>query len=80
MDAVMAGYNATVLAYGQTGAGKTYTMIGETGEKMGMTGLALKKIFQSKKVKATMAVMQIYQEFLFDLLGEDTPLQIRQVD
>jgi len=26
MDQVWAGYSATVLAYGQTGAGKTYTM------------------------------------------------------
>lgn len=26
---VLEGYNATVFAYGQTGAGKTYTMAGE---------------------------------------------------
>jgi kinesin family protein 4/21/27 len=26
LDAVLAGYNATILAYGQTGSGKTYTM------------------------------------------------------
>ncbi|MCL7031776.1 hypothetical protein MKW94_002960, partial [Papaver nudicaule] len=26
VDAVLHGYNATVLAYGQTGSGKTYTM------------------------------------------------------
>lgn len=26
VQAVLAGYNATVLAYGQTGSGKTYTM------------------------------------------------------
>ena len=26
---VLSGYNGTVLAYGQTGAGKTHTMTGE---------------------------------------------------
>lgn len=26
---VLAGYNCTVFAYGQTGTGKTYTMVGE---------------------------------------------------
>lgn len=31
IDEVMAGYNCTVFAYGQTGTGKTFTM--EGGEK-----------------------------------------------
>jgi kinesin family member 11 len=29
IDEVLAGYNCTVFAYGQTGTGKTYTMVGE---------------------------------------------------
>ena len=28
VESVLQGYNATILAYGQTGAGKTYTMSG----------------------------------------------------
>ena len=28
IDGIIEGYNATVFAYGATGAGKTYTMIG----------------------------------------------------
>ena len=28
VDNVLAGYNATVFAYGATGGGKTYTMVG----------------------------------------------------
>ena len=31
VEAVLAGYNATIFAYGQTGAGKTYTMLGPGG-------------------------------------------------
>ena len=29
IEEVLAGYNCTVFAYGQTGTGKTYTMVGE---------------------------------------------------
>ena len=29
VDAFLNGMNSTIFAYGQTGAGKTYTMIGE---------------------------------------------------
>lgn len=29
IEEVMAGYNCTVFAYGQTGTGKTHTMVGE---------------------------------------------------
>ena len=28
----LAGYNSSIFAYGQTGAGKTYTMIGQLGK------------------------------------------------
>ena len=37
MDAVLEGYNATILAYGQSGSGKTYTMVG-TEEDPGLMG------------------------------------------
>jgi kinesin family member 18/19 len=30
VDGVLEGFNATVFAYGATGAGKTYTMIGDS--------------------------------------------------
>lgn len=32
VDSVLAGFNGTVFAYGQTGTGKTYTMEGTEGE------------------------------------------------
>ena len=31
VDNCMAGYNSSIFAYGQTGAGKTYTMLGALG-------------------------------------------------
>ena len=33
VESVMQGYNGTIFAYGQTGCGKTHTMIGVKGDK-----------------------------------------------
>lgn len=34
IEEVLAGYNCTVFAYGQTGTGKTYTMVGNEEPKL----------------------------------------------
>ena len=44
VEGVLHGYNATVFAYGATGAGKTYTMIG-TAENPGNMFMTLKHLF-----------------------------------
>gem|GEM_PF-1941392 len=48
IDGVIIGYNATVFAYGATGAGKTHTMLGgedENGVEPGIMQIALKDLF-----------------------------------
>lgn len=40
----MIGYNATVFAYGPTGTGKTYTMLGNS-ETRGLSVLTIDDIF-----------------------------------
>ncbi|KXZ48281.1 hypothetical protein GPECTOR_29g58 [Gonium pectorale] len=40
VDNCLSGYSATIFAYGQTGAGKTHTMIGAVGGKPAERGLA----------------------------------------
>ena len=44
----MNGYNATVFAYGPTGTGKTYTMLGNQ-DVMGISVLTIKDIFEFMK-------------------------------
>ncbi|KAA0175522.1 hypothetical protein FNF27_02932 [Cafeteria roenbergensis] len=45
LDGVMSGYNATVLAYGATGSGKTFTMLGTT-ESPGIMLQTLKELYE----------------------------------
>ena len=45
LDAFLAGYNGAVLCYGQSGAGKTYTMIGDDAEERGLLPRMLEEAF-----------------------------------
>ncbi|KAF4519419.1 hypothetical protein B566_EDAN008646 [Ephemera danica] len=83
IDEVLAGYNCTVFAYGQTGTGKTYTMEGErssadsTWEKDPQCGIVprvLSHIFDElrmQQLEFTMSVsyLELYNEELIDLLS-----------
>ena len=43
---ILQGYNAAIIAYGQTGTGKTYTMEGEIeGDKRGIIPRTVEDIF-----------------------------------
>ena len=46
VNSVLDGYNGTILAYGQTGTGKTHTMIGGAGIHKGITPRCLKTLFK----------------------------------
>ena len=49
LNSIISGYNGTVMAYGQTGAGKTFTITGSTEnfQERGMIPRALSHLFQS---------------------------------
>ncbi|KAK3755909.1 hypothetical protein QZH41_019437 [Actinostola sp. cb2023] len=75
IENVVTGYNATVFAYGATGAGKTYTMLG-SDNRPGIMGLTLNDLFahmestkEDVKYKVTMSYLEIYNEMIRDLLN-----------
>lgn len=45
IDSVVEGFNATVFAYGATGSGKTFTMIG-TKDRPGLMTLMTKTLYE----------------------------------
>ncbi len=85
VESVLEGYNATILAYGQTGTGKTYTMEGfkysGNDPSRGIVPRSMEEIFrfiQMQQNKNTTfmvraSYLQIYNETISDLLkGERT--------
>ncbi|XP_075000485.1 kinesin-like protein KIF9 isoform X1 [Calonectris borealis] len=74
------GYNGTIMCYGQTGAGKTYTMTGTTAEykHRGIIPRAIQQIFKATAhsvdpfVTVRISYLEIYNETLFDLLSTMT--------
>ena len=75
VQSAMDGYNVCVFAYGATGGGKTYTMEG-TATNPGINYRAISKIF-SHTSSVDISIMQVYNEQVFDLLGENPCLEIK---
>ncbi|KAL2024012.1 hypothetical protein VTK56DRAFT_247 [Thermocarpiscus australiensis] len=79
VDDILNGYNGTVFAYGQTGAGKSYTMMGSSiddEEGKGVIPRIVEQIFtnilsSAANIEYTVRVsyMEIYMERIRDLLA-----------
>jgi len=75
VKSVLDGYNATVFAYGATGSGKTYTMVG-TETETGVMVRCLNDVFaetqnnsKTRSFKIVISYIEVYNEEIFDLLA-----------
>ncbi|KAF5834060.1 kinesin motor domain-containing protein [Dunaliella salina] len=81
LKSALDGYNGTIMAYGQTGAGKTYTMSGGRKQSYAQRGLIPRVITQlfselqskpSQDCKVNISYLEIYNDSLYDLLDITT--------
>ena len=84
IDSVFRGFNATILAYGQTGTGKSFTISG-TRTEPGIIPRAVEdifaKIYEAKNTQFLLraSFLQLYKEQIQDLLDTRTKnLRIRE--
>ncbi|KAK6923894.1 Kinesin motor domain [Dillenia turbinata] len=85
ISGVVQGLNATVFAYGSTGSGKTYTMVG-TQDDPGLMVLSLHTIFDlikgdtsSDEFEVTCSYLEVYNEVIYDLLEKSSGhLELRE--
>ncbi|KAG9242122.1 P-loop containing nucleoside triphosphate hydrolase protein [Calycina marina] len=92
LDEMIAGFNCTIFAYGQTGTGKTYTMSGDMTEHYGMlsdaAGIiprALHALFMKLELADTEAsvkcsFIELYNEELRDLISADENVKLKIFD
>ncbi|CDQ85595.1 unnamed protein product [Oncorhynchus mykiss] len=78
VDSVLQGFNGTIFAYGQTGTGKTYTMLGmPTDNERGIIPNSFNHIFtqisrsQNQQYLVRASYLEIYREEVRDLLCKD---------
>ena len=76
VSSLMDGFNGTILAYGQTGAGKTFTMTGasESYKHRGVIPRAISQVFKEVADRpqnafvVRISYLEIYNEIMADLL------------
>jgi len=86
LGSVFCGYNCAIIAYGNTGSGKTHTIFGGEEEQKGLLPRVLEELFTILKrenwykSQISVSYVQIYCNKLYDLQGSEkhiqTPLKI----
>ncbi|KAH8669630.1 P-loop containing nucleoside triphosphate hydrolase protein [Tricladium varicosporioides] len=92
LDEMLAGFNCTIFAYGQTGTGKTYTMSGDMSDTMGMLSDAagiiprvLHALFTKLEIddaecSVKCSFIELYNEELRDLISPDDNTKLKIFD
>lgn len=78
VDSLLNGFNCTVFAYGATGSGKTYTMLGSSDDP-GVIYYTAMHLFQKiqenqdEHLEVSVSYLEIYNENVYDLLRPSNP-------
>jgi len=84
VNAVLEGYTGCVMCYGQTGAGKSFTLANESKGNEGVMIQAFNHIFKMQaesrdlKYEVSISYQQIYLDTITDLLNPGAAVEIRE--
>jgi kinesin family protein 5 len=88
IEDIFKGYNGTIFAYGQTGAGKTFSMMGVLGDEQlrGIIPRSMRLIFETIEnaplevtFKVSVSYLEVYREVIRDLLDvRNSNLAVRE--
>ena len=84
LESIIEGFNATVFAYGATGSGKTYTMLGNNQNERGIMPRSVSDLFKllqkqkNKEFRIQVSYVEIYNEEIRDLLGNREELKLHE--
>ena len=84
LESIIEGFNATVFAYGATGSGKTYTMLGNSQNERGIMPRAVSDLFKilqkkkNKEFRIQVSYIEIYNEEIRDLLGNREEIKLHE--
>lgn len=84
LNDVFNGFNATVMCYGQTGAGKSYTLLGPNGLVHNFAKELFARIAQktaeskSLKYKVELTMTELHMEVVFDLLADNRQVSVQR--
>lgn len=80
---VLSGFDTTLMAYGATGSGKTFTMLG-TEEQRGLMPLAIDSLFErisnsgaGQTYALQVSALEVLEERCFDLLHAHSPVTLK---
>ncbi|KAJ5313066.1 hypothetical protein PENANT_c018G07747 [Penicillium antarcticum] len=87
VNEMLAGYNCTIFAYGQTGTGKTYTMSGDMNDTLGIlsddAGIIPRTLYslfhklEDTESTVKCSFIELYNEELRDLLSYDDSTKLK---
>ncbi|KAF7715931.1 Uncharacterized protein PECH_005730 [Penicillium ucsense] len=87
LNEMLAGYNCTIFAYGQTGTGKTYTMSGDMTDTLGIlsddAGIIPRTLYslfhklEDTESTVKCSFIELYNEELRDLLAADDNTKLK---
>ena len=81
IERVIMGYNSTIFAYGATGAGKTYTMLG-TAESPGIIPRVVEQLLEcvtsdkNSMYQIKLSFIEVYNENIRDLLDPENKIAL----